>query len=587
MPNNNTDFHYVNLNKYTRKPVREDTFMNRVFNGHDNSNYTYIIDRYNGSTTNKAVNNAYIKLAYGRGLGIHGKNQDDPKIKEFLDIMTKNCLKNVLKDNQILSERSYQIHRQKGNKGNIAKLEHIDKSKVIPSIVDDEGVIRSYWYSLNWLKQYDPKYKPVEYPAFPFGADFDFELPEIYVGKEYQIGEENYFAKPDYDACLQYAELEEEISNYYVSHVKNGLSFGTIINVPNSKNWDDTVKQKYKTDVLGNGSGSSNAGKIVFAFLDYDSAPTSIENVENNTAHEQWGFLSKEATEKILAGHLCPSPSLVGISAVTGFSSKAEEMDTMEQQLLKRIIAPKQDQVLDDISEIMEYFSLDFTGLYFRPLTEIEGEKEEANTLNETEEIKLAADCNCEKKKSDLDLFLELGEDEDLENYELLDDFEVDYEEEDRLELASTGTARPNSKSSQDGEDFVVRYRYVGSKTGERDFCNKMLKADKLYRKEDILQLRNKPVNKGFGKDGADTYSIWLYKGGGLLSKNFPGGTCKHKWNRVIYLKKGNSVDVNSPLAEIISTSKARREGFKLETNNTKVSIEPRNMTNEGFLKPR
>jgi hypothetical protein len=666
MPSNNTDFHYVNFNKYTRKPVREDEFMNRVFNGHDNINYTYIIDRYNGSTTNKAVNNAYIKLAYGRGLGIHGKPEDDPKIKEFLEIMNKTCLKNVLKDNQILSERSYQIHRQTGDKGKIAKLEHIDKSKVIPSIVDDEGVIRSYWYSLNWLKQYDPKYRPVQYPAFPFGADFDFELPEIYVGKEYQIGEENYFAKPDYDACLQYAELEEEISNYYVSHVKNGLSFGTIVNVPNSNGWDDAMKQKYKADVLGDGAGSSNAGRIVFAFLDFDSDPTSIENVENNTAHEQWGFLSKEATEKILAGHLCPSPSLVGISAVTGFSSKAEEMDTMEQQLLKRIIAPKQDQVLDDISEIMEYFKLDFTGLYFRPLTEIEGEMEEANTLNDNEDgseativvpvdeetlkaqaslrgsvggvtgilgiqtsvsegktdfksavtilmeiygfseevsIKLLGSpdleeetepVSFEKKKSDLDLFLQLGEDEDLENFDIVDENEVDYDEEDKLELVKTGTARPNSKSSQDRKDFVVRYRYVGRSSAQmnpkndRPFCIKMMAANKVYRKEDITQLKTKIVNTvytnkdgrsvGWGPNGAKTYSIWLYKG---------GGNCHHKWNRVIYLKKGNSVDVNSPLAEIISTSKARREGFKLETNNTKVSVEPRNMTNEGFLKPR
>jgi hypothetical protein len=217
--------------------------------------------------------------------------------------------------------------------------------------------------------------------------------------------------------------------------------------------------------------------------------------------------------------------------------------------------------------------------MYIRPLTEIEGAEEEKEKVDKIEEeITLATECNCQKKKSDLDLFVELGEDEDLENFDLLDENEVDYEEEDKLELASTGVARPNSKSSQDGEDFVVRYRYVGNKTGERDFCNKMLKANKVYRKEDILQLTNKPVNKGFGKDGAATYSIWLYKGGGLLSGNFPGGTCKHKWNRVIYLKKGKSVDVNSPLAKTISTSKARQKGFKIKTNDSKVSIAPHDM---------
>jgi hypothetical protein len=101
------------------------------------------------------------------------------------------------------------------------------------------------------------------------------------------------------------------------------------------------------------------------------------------------------------------------------------------------------------------------------------------------------------------------------------------------------------------------------------------MRADKVYRKEDIMAMENKIVNQGWGAHGSDTYSIWLYKG---------GGNCKHKWNRVIYLKKGASVDVNSPLAQIISTSEARRRGMKIETNDSKVSIAPFYQDNRGFL---
>jgi hypothetical protein len=46
-------------------------------------------------------------------------------------------------------------------------------------------------------------------------------------------------------------------------------------------------------------------------------------------------------------------------------------------------------------------------------------------------------------------------------------------------------------------------------------------------------------------------------------------------------------VDVNSPLAELISTSEARKKGLKLETNDTLVSVEPRYMINNGFLKAK
>jgi hypothetical protein len=347
------------------------------------------------------------------------------------------------------------------------------------------------------------------------------------------------------------------------------LSFGTIVNVPNSAHWDEPIKQKYIEDINNKLSGSSNAGQKAIAFLSGEE-PTTITNVENNTAHKQWDFLTNEASMKIISGHKCMSPMLVGLGSASGFSSAADEMDMMEQQLMKRVIAPKQEFILDSLQEIFDYFGLNFGDIYFRPLTEIEGEDEEVTKVNE--EVLMA------KKKTELETFLECGEDEDLENYDIIDEIEVDYEEEDKIEFVSTGTARPNAKSSQDGEDFIVRYRYVGNKTPERSFCKAMMSAEKVYRKEDIVYLDNKVVNAGWGPKGANTYSIWLYKG---------GGDCHHKWNRVIYLKKGKNVDVNSPLAQIISTSEARRRGMKLETNDTLVSVEPRNMDNRGFLEPR
>lgn len=564
--NKKTDIRFIGFNKYTRKEIKENTYKRWVMNGENNDNYKYIIDRYNGSTTNKAICNAYADLIYGRGLSIKGLPDDSPQTKQLFDIIKKKELKAVAIDFQVFNELSFMIHRNK--KKGLNRIEQIEKSNVIPSVAGEDGKIRSYWYSADWSKQYQTKYKPKEYPALGFAEDFDFELPEIYVSRPYAIGQE-YFGLPDYSACLQYAEIEEEISNYYISHIKNGLSFGTIINVPNSAHWDDAQKQKYIDSINLKLSGSSNAGAKVVAFLSGEE-PTTITNVENNTAHKQWDFLTNEASMKIISGHKCMSPMLVGLGNATGFSSAADEMDMMEQQLMKRIIAPKQEFILDSLQEIFDYFQLNFGDIYFRPLTEIEGEDEEVTKVNE--EVVMA------KKKTELEIFLECGEDEDLENYDIIDECEVDYDEEDKIEFVSTGTARPNAKSSQDGEDFIVRYRYVGNKSPERSFCKAMMSAEKVYRKEDILQLDNKVVNAGWGPRGANTYSIWLYKG---------GGDCHHKWNRVIYLKKGKNVDVNSPLAQIISTSEARRRGMKIETNDTLVSVEPRNMDNRGFLEPR
>jgi len=123
----------------------------------------------------------------------------------------------------------------------------------------------------------------------------------------------------------------------------------------------------------------------------------------------------------------------------------------------------------------------------------------------------------------------------DGHEYVLIDSREVDYDLEDELDaelealnspkktllskivnLVSTGTARANIKSDQDGAVFKHRYRYVGGVSeNTRDFCKGMIKANKIYRKEDILLMGSQAVNEGWGPEGADTYSIWLYKGGG------------------------------------------------------------------------
>ncbi len=129
----------------------------------------------------------------------------------------------------------------------------------------------------------------------------------------------------------------------------------------------------------------------------------------------------------------------------------------------------------------------------------------------------------------DLDtlIFNELDKyaDNDMEGWELVDSHKVDYESEDELDaylselnnpnqsllsklwnFVSTGTARPNTSSEQDGNIFKSRYRYTGDiKDNSREFCKKMIQANKVYRKEDIIQMGSQVVNKGWGAEGADT----------------------------------------------------------------------------------
>ena len=185
------------------------------------------------------------------------------------------------------------------------------------------------------------------------------------------------------------------------------------------------------------------------------------------------------------------------------------------------------------------------------------------------------------------DALIALGEDQH-EDWILIDEYDVDYDTDDAdnesIEAhnfaTSTGTARPNAKSSQDETiddvKFYTRYKYSGEiKANSREFCRKMIAADKLYRKEDIMQMGKQIVNEGWGPRGADKYSIWLWKG---------GGACGHVWRKMTFASaKGFGLDLTNPNIKEAMDVRVKKAGYKVR-NNPKVAQEPRNMPYEGFL---
>ena len=179
------------------------------------------------------------------------------------------------------------------------------------------------------------------------------------------------------------------------------------------------------------------------------------------------------------------------------------------------------------------------------------------------------------------DALIALGEDED-DDYQLIDEREVDYDSEEARDalwaFARVPSSNPAGKSEQDGNIIKVRYKYAPNvvKNNTREFCRKMIQAGKVYRKEDIMGASGRAVNPGWGPRGADTYDIWLYKG---------GGSCQHFWQRRTYLKKNNKrISVNQAKKLI---QEAGPMEPRLPMNDPKVAQRPRDMTNRGFLDPR
>ena len=395
----------------------------------------------------------------------------------------------------------------------------------------------------------------------------------------------------------------------------NGLSPSMLINFNNGTP-NQQERQLIETKIAQKFSGTSNAGKFILAFNDNKESQAEITPVQLSDAHNQYQFLSEESTKKIMVAHSIVSPMLLGIKDSSGLGNNAEEIKTASLLMDNTVIRPFQELLIDCFDNILAYNDISLN-LYFTTLQPLEFTDVDKD-LQSKEDIEEETGYEFSKEKTELDNVLEeLGEEEDLSQWTLIDERKVDYDDEEALdyqidelnkknkstlskiwEFVSTGTARPNAKSKQDKAvkdvAFKVRYQYAPleetfNKEGKnvtRSFCEKMVKAKKIYRKEDIELMSTRAVNPGWGPKGADTYSIWLHKGGERTDLYKGGGACHHFWMRKTYMFTLDSkrIDVKSPLAPTISVNEAKRKGFKPEVNDKLVAKRPIDMPNEGFL---
>jgi len=553
-----SDIKLIQLSNYQRPPIVEVKSKNWVLNGKDNSFYQYIIDRNNGSVTNSAINKSYANLIFGKGLSAKDASMKPNQWAQLVSIINKKELKKIISDFQIFGSATMQVIKSKDKK-KVVGVYHLPENLVVPSLENEEGEIEGYWYCKNWSKI--NTFPPEFYPSFGTSN----EGIEIFRIKPYSAGC-NYFSNPDYFAGLAYAEMEEEIANFCINSIKKGLSAGYIINIPDGQTMTPEERDELESKIKAKLTGSPNALSFVLNFSGKDAEITIVPFPVNENQHKQWQFLTAESRQQIMTAHKVVSPMLFGIKDATGFGNNADELETARKLVYQDVIVPKQEFILDALEEILSFNDINLD-LYFIPLTEVSENK-----------VEMSAHVCCSDEKKNLDTnvadeLINLGE-EVSEEWELVEIKIIT--DENSVHFASTGTAIPNAKSSQDGDKFKSRYRYIGEvRSNTREFCRKMINANKLYRLEDINLMSSRVVNEGWGPNGSNTYDILLYKG---------GGACRHVWQRETYRLKA---DVNSPNAEQITPAQARKEGEILPTVDSKAYQQPNDMPNNGFLKPR
>jgi hypothetical protein len=481
----------------------------------------------------------------------------------------------------------------------ISKLNAIPFEECRIAVNQDDDSEIGIFHSYDWSNTRKKRNTPEFIPKYNY-LTREQEPRQIYWCFTY-TGSDVY-PRPDYWSAINYIELDKQISIFHINQISNGLFPSTIINFYNGQATPEQ-KQQMMMDWENKMSGARNAGKVVMFFNERDQPKTEITPFPVNDADKQYQLMDTTATQKIITAHRVTTPLLFGIRDTGGgFGSNKDEMAVGLEIFNKQVVEPYQAKINKSIEELLgnQLPGVEFEIVPNTPLAieQVKTPVAVTETIVEPAPAALTAEqitqivqtvlsatlphLADEKKKDDStvgDALIALGEDW-KEEWLLIDAYNADEEIEHEFAVR-TGAARPAAKSEQDaiidGKYFITRYVYAGSFTHDnmRPFCKKMVEAGKLYRKEDIVSMENVAVNPGWGPEGADTYDVWHWKG---------GGNCRHFWEKRVYVDtKGAKINPNDPDAQRIAVAMAERMGYKVR-NPLYVAKLPEDMPHRGFL---
>ena len=549
---------FVNLSTYSSPKIVESKSKEWVEFGANNNYFQFLIDRYNGSPTNSAVINAISQMIFGKGLDATNSSKKPEQYALMISLFKKDVVRRLAYDLKLAGQCAIQVIYSKDKK-KIQMVEHlpIETLRAEKCSADDKEV-QAYYYHPDWANA-KPSDEPKRIPAF--GVSDSPQPIEILYIKPYKAGM-YYYSTPDYQGGLQYAELEEEVSNYHLNNILNGLAPSMLINFNNGipdENAQTIIENKIKNKF----SGSSNAGKFILAFNDDKESAADITPVQLSDAHNQYQFLSEESQKKIMVSHRVVSPMLLGVKDSTGLGNNADELKTATILMDNTVIRPFQELLIDAFDQILAFNGISLN-LYFKTLqplefTDLDNVKDEETREIETGVKMSKGDLSDEQFKE-----IEDGLKEELihDEWELVEKREYSEKNEDieswanRLlkekktalqKLAGIVKSKPNEKSKLDKSFYKIRYEYAEkySSGKSRDFCKNMMKKTAkgvVYRKEDIAQASFSGVNKSFGHKGQN-YSLFRYKGGVNCGHYFNENLYRLKSKTEKYISKGKEVN--------------------------------------------
>ena len=321
--------------------------------GTDNMYPEYLISLYNQSSIHASCINSIVQAITGDGL----VTEDEEILKvanregeSWNDIFGKVALDYKLFGGYAL-EIIYSRDRSK-----IAEIYHVDFSHVRAMEKNDRNKIPGFYISSEWkpiwnynIEQDDKKLPQL--PAFNLEKRAD-EPKQLLYHNPYRPGQQ-YYPLPDYVGGSKVIDLDQEVDNFHISNISNGLAPSLAITTYTNAN--DEERMAIENMLRLQYEGTSNAGNMLYMDVADPSLKPDITPIPQNGADDYYTTLNDVVSQKILTSHRITSPMLLGIKSNVGLGSNAEEIETAYRLFLNTVVLPFQQSILAVFDGLLEF----------------------------------------------------------------------------------------------------------------------------------------------------------------------------------------------------------------------------------------
>ena len=296
----------------------------------------YLLQLYNRSGKNNALINGIAHYVAGNGIEVDYTGLSIIRQSELADM-----LKQANKYGETASEIMYKATLDKKifggfcieviwNKvGSDFEYYHMDFCKIRKDKNSD-----GFWYSENWEKRNQDE-KSVEeggtglkyIPAFT-DEKGKRKGNQLYYVVDYRPGLK-WYPLPDYIGAVPYAEIDYEISNFWLNGIKSGFNAGTIINFNNGKPTPE-AKSQIEKSLKEKFTGTDRANSLLINFAANKENAATVEHLNPSDFDKTYNLMNEAVQNELYTGHRITNPILFGVKTPGQLGGKDELIESYE-----------------------------------------------------------------------------------------------------------------------------------------------------------------------------------------------------------------------------------------------------------------